>query len=171
MVDNRAAGLTRFEHLQFCLQAAQTVILFFTLVAAIWIGTRQNEINRQLLDLHFRLSLDIVYDKGNLNIFNRGQENVWIRGNQFGDEPVRTEKIGRLINPGGFYYIMTERLQALMKKQLGDNGEGYFPWNIFVTMDNGKKYTAKLLLFVKMVGGEMSVHTQTVGFVEGDWGK
>lgn len=58
-----------------------------------------------------------------------------------------------------------------MKKRLGVDGEGYFPWDIFVAMENGKKYKVKSLLFVKMVGSEMTVHTQTVGFFEADWGK
>jgi len=171
MVPNRAARLTHFEKVQVWFQAAQTVIFLATLLAAVWIGARQNEINRQLLDLNFRLSLEIAYDKGRLNIFNKGKENVWIWGSQFGDEPVRIDTSGRLIVPGGSYYILTDRLEALTKKQLGTGGDSYFPWNIFVAMENGKKYTARSLLFVKIVGGEMAVHTQTLGFVEGEWGR
>jgi hypothetical protein len=135
------------------------------------IGTRQNEINRQLLDLNFRLSLEMAYDQGRLNIFNKGKENVWVWGSQFGDEPVRIETAGRLIVPGGFYYILTDRLEALMKNRLGPDGEAYFPWNVFVAMENGRKYTARSLLLVKMANGQMAVHTQTVGFVEGGWGQ
>jgi hypothetical protein len=168
---NRAVSPTRFEKWQLVLLAAQTAIFFFTFLAAVWIGIRQTEINRQLLDLNFRLSLEVAYDKGRLNIFNKGKENVWIWGSQFADEPVRMETLGRLIVPGGSYYILADRLQILMRRRLGADGESYFPWNIFVATENGKKYTVKTLLLVKMVAGEMTVHTQTVGFVETDWGK
>ena len=108
--------MRRFEKFQLALLAVQTAIFLSTLVAAVWIGTRQNEINRQLLDLNFRLSLEITYDKGHINIYNKGKENVWIWGSQFRDDPMQIDKTGRLIVPGGFYYILTDRLQPLMQK-------------------------------------------------------
>jgi hypothetical protein len=168
---NRTDRLTRFEKLQLAVAVTQTLVFLATLLAAVWIGMRQNQINKQLLDLNFRLSLEIAYDKGHLNIYNKGKENVWIWGSQFADKPVRIDASARLIVPGGSYYLLTDRLQNLMQKQLGADGAGYFPWNIFVATENGKKYTAQILLLVKMVGGEMTVHTQTVGFVESNWGE
>lgn len=170
-VPNRATSLSRFEKWQLAFTATQTFIFIATLVAAVWLGIRQNEINKQILDLNFRLSLEISYDTGRLNIYNKGKENVWVWGSQFADEPVQIEALGRLIVPGGFYYLLTDRLQDMMQKQLGTVGEAFFPWNIFVSTENGKKYTAKILLFVKMAAGEIAVHTQTVSFVESDWGK
>jgi hypothetical protein len=168
---NQGRGMRRFEKFQIVFLALQTAIFLASLVAAVWIGVRQNQINGQLLDLNFRLSLEITYDKGRLNVFNKGRENVWLWGSQFGDYPMDIGETARLIVPGGHYYILTDRLQAIMHKRIGTNTDSFFPWNIFIATENGRRYIAKTLLLVKIVGGEMTVHTQTLGFVEADWGK
>jgi hypothetical protein len=169
--ENAGPWLTRFEKIQILLSIMQGGILILTLIVAWRIGSVQNSINQQLLDMNFRLSLEVTYENDKLNIVNKGKDNVWVWGTQVRDESKTIESNGRLITPNGYYYLFTDKFRTYSEKYIGTDGEGTFPFNIFVATENGKRYTAKFLLFVKMINGTMTLNTQAIGFVESDWTK
>src|SRR5690242_17327040 len=109
-IESKGTKLLKFETWQIVLSIIQCVILSGTIYVAWHIGSVQNNINQQLLDLNFRPSLEVTSESDKLNVYNRGKDNVWLWGTQFRDETRTIESSGRLIAPGGFYYLFSNKL-------------------------------------------------------------
>jgi len=160
-----------FSVIQIFIAFIQAIILIITVYVAWKIGHVQNNINQQLLDLNFRPSIEVTSEREKLNIYNKGRDNVWLWGAQFNDEPKLIEPSGRLITPDSFYYLFSNKLNEMVNNSLGKNGDANYPFNLFISTTNGKKYTVNLLLYIRVIDGNISINTQTLGFVESDWTK
>jgi hypothetical protein len=151
--------------------AVQNCILAATLVAAVFIGIKQNEINEHLLDLNYYPELAIVYDAGTkqVRIFNYGKSGVLLWGDQLDDEPKDIEAKSYLIAPGSFYYMHGEKLQDYVLKKIGPNGGRSEPFSIFVETENSRKYTVEGQLNYHTTNSVVSVDAQTLAVVAKDW--
>jgi len=165
------SGLNLFEKMQVRLGVAQILILTFTLIAAVYIGFQQNSINQKLYDLNFNVSLEVTYDNKQLNIINKGKENVWIWGTKLADNPKNIERDSRLIPPGGFYYMLATRLELDLIKNIGINGEIRLPLEVYIESANQRRYVVKLLLWAIIKDGVLAVHTQTLAIQPFNWEK
>ena len=166
----RRNPLTRYERIQVGFTVAQTVVYVATLIAAIYIGISQNRINQNLLDLNFLPSVEIAYSDHRMQIYNKGKENIWFFGSVFNGTSERATD-GRLISPGGFYYILGDRFEPYLKTIVGADGETRIPFDLLVKAANGKNYTVKNTLFIQVVKGVPAVHTQTLSITPDDWSK
>lgn len=177
--------MSAFESWQVITAIAQTAILFATLLAAIYIGLKQAEIsNRQadisetqteisksLADLPFVVSAEIAYDQNmkRVNIYNKGQTNIYLWGTKLGDGPKVVEQDPRLITPSGFYYLLADSLEGDLRKALGKESEVQGRFTIYLTSQNDVKYTVSTLLFGKASGDKFTIHTQTTSIRPQEW--
>jgi hypothetical protein len=138
-------------------------------LGALYVGFKQNEINQNILDLQHAVSLEITHQPQRLNISNKGQTNIWLWGTRLADAAPSYEQQPRLITPGGFYYLIADKLEALIVKNIGQNGNTVVPLEVFVAGQNGKKWIVRTLLFAVVTNGVVQIHTQTVSATQTDW--
>jgi hypothetical protein len=123
----------------------------------------QAGLTRKQLALDYALSVDLIYAGDLLQIWNRGKTNIYLWGNKyggatdFGKEPMQ-------ITPAGSYYLLTNVLQSVIHKQLGQNGEARVPFDLYLTSEDNKKYVAHNTLWEIVKDGTITIHTQTHGY-------
>lgn len=177
--------MSAFEKWQVATSVVQSTILLGTLLVALYIGFKQTEIatrqaeisatqteiSKRLADLPYVVSVEVTYDPSTkrLDVANKGQTNLYLWGTKFGDGPKSIEKDARLINPGGFYYLLVETLESDSLKVTGANGEMRGVLELYVTNQNDVKYTVSTIIYVKTDNGKVTVHTQTVGIQPQEW--
>lgn len=151
----------------------QTVILALTLLAAVMIGLKQNEINEHLLNLNYYPELVVTYEPATKRILitNEGKASVLFWGDKLGLTPKDIGKEPRVITPGAFYYLLTDALQPYLRSLKPQSGDTYLPFDIFIESEDHKRYTVKNLLFFKPENGSFTIHTQTLYVAESDWSR
>jgi hypothetical protein len=160
---------TRIEKLSA--MQVQTFILALTLLAAVMIGLKQNEINEHLLNLNYYPELAITYDQATKRILitNEGKASVLFWGDKLGSAAKDIGKDSRVITPGSFYYLLTDKLQPYLLNLKSQSDDSYLLFDIFIESEDHKRYTVKNLLFFKPENGSFAIHTQTLYVAESDW--
>lgn len=177
--------MSAFETWQVITSIAQTATLFATLLAAIYIGLKQVDISnrqadisetqtaisRSLADLPFVVSAEITYDQNSkrINIYNKGQTNIYLWGTKLGEGPKVMEQESRLITPGGSYYLLAESLEGDLRKALGKQSEVKGLLIIYLTSQNDVKYTVSTIILGKLSGDKLSIHSQTTSIRPQAW--
>jgi hypothetical protein len=164
-------ALSRFERRQVILGTLQTIILAIGTYAAVRIGITQTAINQKLYDMNFNVATEVTYDSNEkkLNVFNKGRENIWLWGNKLDSGPKSIEKEGRLITPGGFYYVLAASMEKEVLEKVGTNGELRVPFDVYLKDGLQRPYIAKVILFIQVAEGKLAVHTQTVSIDQMQW--
>jgi hypothetical protein len=161
-----------FEKWQIRITLTQTVVLLLTLAAAVYIGLKQTRINEQLLNLNYYPSMEVAYINHQLQLYNKSGQNIWIWGTQLENKtPANIKGHGRLVTPGGSYYIIGDRIEKLVLKKVGDNEEILLPFNVFIETANEMKYTVRNQLFCQVKDSKVEIHSQTLAIVQEDWSK
>jgi hypothetical protein len=171
---DKKQSMKPFEKSQIRIMRVQTLVLFLTLIAAVYIGLKQTSINEQLLNLNYYPSMEVAYTTSNhrLQMYNKSRQNIWIWGTQLDNTiPANIKGHGRLVTPGGSYYIIGDRLEKLVLKKVGDNGETYLPFNVFIETANKMRYTVQNQLFCQVKDSKVEIHSQTLAIVQEDWSK
>lgn len=177
--------MNAFEKRQVFVSVTQTAILFCTLLVALYIGLKQTEIStrqteislkqteisKALLDIPFTVSVDVVYEAGarRLNIYNKGQTNLYLWGSKLGTGAQVLEKEPRLITPDGFYYLLVESIESDTLAKFPQNGESRGNLNLYITSQNETKYIVTTIIFAKVVSGKCTIHTQTISIKPQEW--
>jgi len=166
-----ARQFSSFERWQLTLNGIQALILMIGTGAAIYIGWQQTEINRRLYELNFAVAAEVTYEANTkrLNVFNKGRENIWLWGSRLGSGPRTIEKDGRLITPGGFYYLIAEGLEREVLQKVGQTGELRVPFEIYLKDASLRPHKAGVMLFIQVKDGKTTVHTQTVSVEQSAW--
>ena len=157
----KAIPMSRFERIYLFL-------VFATLLSAVYIGFKQNEINQNLLDLHYALSIEVTYQDGRIIIYNKGQSNIFLWGDKIGEKP-SIEQRPRLITPAGSYYLLTAELEQKARPALGNNGKAEIPFEIYITDEKQRKFVVNCQFYLITLSGVFSIHTQTLGISQGTW--
>lgn len=142
-----------------------------TFLGALYIGLKQNEINQNLLDLNYSVSVEVAYVDKQVQIHNKGQTNILLWGNKIGDRQKRLEAEPRYIVPGGFYYILADQWESGLVKTLAQNLESRIPFEVYVESENKRKYIVKGIFFVKIIKGGLEIHSQTLAVAKSEWVK
>lgn len=170
--------MNAFEKWQVIVSVAQTAILFCMLTAALYIGLKQTEISikqteisKALLDIPFTVSVDVVYEPGSkrLNIYNKGQTNLYLWGSKLGTGAQVLEKEPRLITPEGLYYLLAESIESDTLAKIPQNGELRDNLDLYLTSQNATKYIVTTIIFAKVVSGKCTIHTQTTSIKPQEW--
>jgi|ERR1700722_1463488 len=136
-------------------------------------GSLQNQsgLRQQELALNFLVSADLVYAGDTLQIWNKGKTTIYFWGDRYGDERSDFAPKPNAIVPTDYYYVLTDKLKAVVLKQLGQNGETRVPFDVYLTSANGKKYIMHNTLWEVVKEGQLTIHTQTHGYEAKDWSK
>lgn len=106
---------------------------------------------------------------GQINLYNKGEKDIYMWGTKFDNEVPSIEAQSRTIPKEGFYYLLTDKLEGVTRQIIGANGEKLFPFEVYLADTFNHHYTAKFNLLIKFKEGVMSVHTQQLGVVEENW--
>ena len=114
-------------------------------------------------------SVVLLPGSNQLNLFNRGDEDLKLVGDRLDDTPMSIEGPPRVISKGEFYYFLSDKLKQWALQTIGRDGERLVPFEVYIsTMDN-KHFIAKFYLLILMNGGAMTIHTQQLGVFRGGW--
>lgn len=124
-------------------------------------------------DLNFVPSVQVEYENGHLNVVNMGKENIYLWGSKEAFDKPNMQAAGRLVSPQSSYSIEIDgsTLVELSKRINGGKLEIRQPYYLYITSENGKKYTLSFLLFLGVKDGVFYVRPQNVGQKEGGWPK
>ena len=163
--------MNKFEKWQVRISISQTVLLFFTLVSAIYIGVKQNHINENLLNLNYFPSVEVAYTPENkrIQIYNKGNSNVWLWGTKYMNTKPNIKDKPVLITPNGSYHILAEKFESLIKTQIGKDGETFVPFDLFIEDSNKTKYVVNNQLYYRVENNKVSIHSQTKSISKQDW--
>ena len=170
--------MSAFEKWQVVVNIVQSAVLLATFLGALYIGlkqsdisVKQNEINQTLLDLNYSPSVEITYSDKRINIVNKGKTNLRTWGSQLNNGIRSIDKEGRLVTPGGSYYLFFEHVEQQLKKALEASDYVTVPFEVYFEAENGTKYVVRSLIGARTIGGKMEVFTQTFGNLKSDWSK
>jgi len=122
------------------------------------------------------VSVDLVYEDHQLRIYNRGEQNISLWGDQVSSGPSDIEEDPRMISPSGqhafgvgdgFYYLNGDRLEQYAKDRFGDDGSGTIPLRLFLKDAANRKRTVKCALVTTIKQGSVKIETQNLGVSDG----
>lgn len=161
--------LSAFEIWQVVNLTAQSVLLLATFLGALYVGIKQHQINKQLIELQHQPSVEVATASGQLRIFNKGSNSVWLWGTRLDHSPPTIEAAPRLITPQGFYYIPLAALKSSVLGRVGPAGEERLALLLFIKTADGRKYVIRNLLLCVAQAGQVSIHSQTVAIEHQEW--
>jgi hypothetical protein len=130
-------------------------------------GAERLKIEREQLALEYVPSVAIIYRDSQVQIFNNGKTNVELWAFSYGIADPQVEKESRLITPGTFYYLFADQIEKQLREVLQDNQEGVTSCRAWIETQDKKRHTIKCSLIGKITNGSMSIHSQTIGAVDG----
>ena len=154
--------MSSFETWQIILMPAQTMVFAVTAFAAYLIGKRQNEINKQLLDLNYLPYIVLNYEDKlrRFTISNCGRTSVFLYGTKLGDDALQLSKVGYQIPPGNFYFIPAGNLGKHISWGDKQYAEQNIPFEIYLESENKTKYRVINNLLIRKGGERATVQTQ-----------
>jgi len=138
----------------------QTVILLVTLIAAICIGMKQNEINEGLLELGYSPKPLLWYEmkSEHLRLSNQGSTNLTFIGGKFNDQP-RYAEAGVLISPGDEIVINNIVMKdANVVSEMSRAREKNHSLDLCLLVGNQDYYLLQNTLFATTTSGTLNIH-------------
>lgn len=163
------SSLTHFELWQVVNMTAQSVLLLAAFLGALYVGIKQYQINKQLIELQHQPSVEVATTEDQLHILNKGSNSIWLWGSHVDHSPKTIEKEPRLITPHGFYYIPLAALKASVLRRVGTGGQERLTLSLFVSTADKRKYVIRNVLLCVVAAGQVSVHSQTVAVEREEW--
>ncbi len=152
------------------------VILFFG--GAIWLGIINDQTTSSgntkaaqptTAQASSKPDVLLIGEPGRLTLYNRSAEDLQLWGDQLEGTPASMEPTPLRIPKDGYYYFLTNHLEAFALSTIGDNGDRLSPLDIYLSTYQGKHYTVHCRLLIKMEAGKFSVHAQNLGIEAGGW--
>lgn len=161
--------LSTFECWQLINMTAQSFLLLAAFLGAFYVGMKQYQINKQLVELQHQPSVEVAVADEQLQVLNKGTSSIWLWGTDLEHSQKSIEEKPRLITPSGFYYIPIERLKRSSLERIGPNGEEHLSLSIFIKTTDDRKYVIRNNVFCKAQEGNVSVHSQTIAVDNEEW--
>ncbi len=162
---------TSFEIWQVVNMTIQSMLLLAAFLGALYVGLKQYEINEKLLELQYQPSVEIAMADGErLHVNNKGSHSIWLWGTEVESCSKEVEKNPRLITPGGYYYIPADNLKKLVRERLKGDGELWLNSRFFFTTSNDRKYLVRNIFYCTVSKGAITIHSQTIGITNEEWG-
>jgi hypothetical protein len=157
------------------------------LIATIIIGTNQNSINEQLLNLNYNPSILIDYIPGDTNastsaqlfgkwhILNKSKEKIFIKNILFSDTELpdflRDKKVfflngvGKSIAPDASENFNAPNADAFIKKsreKIGPDGGAQIEFEVYVETADGKRDTILCVFSITVQSGKVKIDTSVI---------
>ena len=161
--------MTLFEKWYLTILLIQTALLVAAVIVARGVGRVQNQINRQLLDLNFSVAVDLIADKHELCLVNRGRANLSVHGIRFREGEAEMLRAPEVIPPGGSNSILPTR--RIVKEAFGsDRGETDLTvlFDVLVRSEDGTKFTIRCKTLVQQTMG-VAFFPNVTEIVRGEW--
>lgn len=134
------------------------------------INREQLDASRKDLSLKYVISVDVIYDNMQFQIYNRGLTDISLWGIKVNGGPQLIEKEPRMLSHGGFnYYILAPQFEKETLSSIGPNGVAMVPLELYVKDVLQRKHIVKCILRLVSRDGKLTVHTQNTGVVMQDW--
>lgn len=149
----------------------QTVVLFFTLLAAVKIGCRQNEINQALLDLTSQPSLEVIYRTDHIYLRNMATTNLTLWGVKQDDQSVEWLEPGpHLMPPGTSHTVaVTQEFQDAINRKLTHVDKVQGRANFYLENADNVKWVEEVLATHKLQNGEWTPNTRILRVYRYNW--
>ena len=147
-------------------------LAFVVAVVTWWAVSHQKHVitSRSIAQRGAFPSVVLVPEGDTLRLYNRSDTDLSLWGDKLDDTARDIGGQARIIPKEDFYYFLTDRLKEFALKDLGQNGEKLYPFEVYLS-DNQQHYIAKFYLLIQMTDGRMTVHTQQLGVAATDWSK
>jgi hypothetical protein len=124
---------------------------------------KMNEGIQTELALNYDVTVEVTFDNSvkHVNIANKGRTNVYIWGDKVGDDPPTMETKGRMIAPGGYYYILADKFYEEVGKRLPKGSEKLLPLTVYLKNDHGNEFSVECQFFAVWYLDNLTIHTQT----------
>lgn len=146
-----------------------TILSFFVTLAVSFVTIR---LSKEALNLNYLPSIDVQYDatKEQIQIYNRGETNLYIAGSRFNDEMPSIDGEERLITPGGFpYHFAGQSLNQVLAVLLADKRDIFVPFELLLRDIRGEKYISKNFFYVFRKNRQMGIDVQTTLITRSSW--
>ena len=160
--------MNTFQVWQVANMTAQSGLLLATVLAALYIGRKQYQINEQLVEMQHQPSIEVAPTQSQLQVVNKGSQNVWLWGIALEGQPRDMQKLPRLITRQGFYYFTLDRFKNAVRA-LGKAGEINLRFDLYISTVHDRRYTINNILHCIASNENVEVHCQTVGLAQADW--
>jgi hypothetical protein len=124
---------------------------------------KMNEGIQTELELNYDVTVEVTFDNSvkHVNIANKGRTNVYVWGDKIGDGPPTMDTKGRLIAPGGYYYILADKFYEEVGRVLPKGSEKLLPFTVYLKNDHGNEFTVQCQFFAVWYLDNLTIHTQT----------
>ncbi|MGA8612218.1 MAG: hypothetical protein WB760_10955, partial [Xanthobacteraceae bacterium] len=86
-------------------------------------------------------SVILLPEPGRLVLYNKSSADLYLWGDKFDDDVApNIEDKRRTIPFGGFYYFLTDKLEAQAKTVIGANGEKLEPFEVYISDKSDRRY-------------------------------
>jgi hypothetical protein len=145
--------------------------MLLTMMVALHIGIKQNQINEKLLSISLYPSVAVAYDskQKRINVHNESNSNVWLYGTRYSDRKRNIKDNPVLIPPKGSYYILGENFDVFVRSKLNTEKQTFMPLDLYIKAADGNMYVVYNRLLCMMKNDVVEIHSQTIGIVPEDW--
>jgi len=121
--------------------------------------------------LNYDVSVEVTFDSQlkRINIANKGRTNLMLWGDKLADQKPLIEKSGRLIVPGGSYYILADTFYTELASKLANGGSMTIPFILYLKNEQGKEYVVTTQFNASISNGVISIHAQTTSTTQASW--
>jgi hypothetical protein len=116
------------------------------------------------MSLKYAPSLDIIYAGEQLQLWNRGNGNVYLWGNKYNGYKRDFSGKAWAISPGNYYYLLTNYLNPTILAKIGKAGEDRVSFDLYISTEDKKKYIVHAELWEIVKDGQITIHTQNHGY-------
>jgi hypothetical protein len=121
--------------------------------------------------LNYDVAVEVTFDNQvkHVNISNKGRTNVYVWGDKLDQQKPLVDTKGRMIAPGGYYYIIADTFFEELSKKMPNGSERLVPFAVFLKNENGDEFIVDCQFFASWTTGPLMIHTQTMSVKRAKW--
>jgi hypothetical protein len=132
------------------------------------------EMNRNIgteVGLNYDVAVEITFDNQvkHVNIANKGRTNVYVWGDKLDQQKPLIDTKGRMIAPGGSYYIIADTFYGELGTKLPKGSQRLVPFSVFLKNENGDEFIVECQFFAVWYLDNLTIHTQTTSVRRAKW--
>ena len=131
--------------------------------------TRQESERQQAFN--YLPSVALAYQNQRLVVENHGRTDIHLWGSRLADSYRLIESQPRILAPGSFYYLITDKFREMARGKIGENAEANVPFEIYLMNAHGEPFVARFNLWIVTKDGAFDIHSQMIGLDARDWRK
>jgi hypothetical protein len=123
--------------------------------------------------LNYNVALEVTFDnqQNQVNLVNRGRTNLNIWGVRINKEKAMIDPIGKMLAPGGQYYLLGTSVQAEAGPNIPTGTHKLFPFDTFIKNENGVEFVVESTIFAEWKDNILFLRTQATTVRQVNWSK